>query len=794
MNGENVSQFTVGRRRALGAMGVMAFGFLPNKSVASINARKGKGEILTFHSLIDAKESDDLKDGDVVHTLGYHKLGDGGAATYEIAENRDKSIPNEGDVVKFNGNLLGLLIDVDSVNYKIFGALGNGDHDDGAQIKIAHAYANRHKLPVVNFSGEYWIEQTREIEIKTSVHWGQTIFHIKEAFNTKAAVFRVLSYDAPLKISVSDPIKKKILERLKPGTQIIPELKEYKNSLILVKDENDRIGFRAGEKYVGQSRAKEELFYVEEEGKILGDFAWNFSDYTDLTAYPAETSYLTIEGGTFYLSGDNPGTTRIGYFQNGFSITRSRTIIKNQWMGLEKGRTDIAFNPRNGFYNFNCVYDTSLENIRLIPWEQDRPGTDQDVFAGTYGIGGNRMLNTTFKNVTAEGTLLHWGVFGTNMNKNFRIENCSLNRIDVHFHCWNLTIKDSKIGNRGISITGGGDLIIENTSCENPQFVNFRRDFGAKWDGSISIRNCKLKPITATDNSILYFIAGDFDYRYPIGLARNISVENFVVDYSSVPESKGTCWLMRTSNFSITSKGERLFFPKNTVFRNVRVEGRDKGVRMFQLPNPHSFLVSKHGAYDGSFIDTNALIQLQSIQLESILENEDHPFHLNMDVSDRTGVYDEQSLYPRIEVSNCNNFSGNFGGVIAEILIESSIVNQLYVGKKLGKARMPGELTLLNCKFLPYIYSQDTKPYQLDTELGTSFTNCVFLAPKYKKETNFTMLPLVDFMVVNSTLLFNHLNSRLGNDILQYYKSKGIKINLKFIEMLKSRHDLERLS
>src|SRR5690606_4090684 len=169
--------------------------------------------------------------------------------------------------------------------------------------------------------------------------------------------------------------------------------------------------------------------------------------------------------------------------------------------------------------------------------------------------GGNRMLNTTFKNITAEGTLLHWGVFGTNMNKNFRIENCSLNRVDVHFHCWNLTIKDSKIGNRGISITGGGDLIIENTSCENPQFVNFRRDFGAKWDGSVSIKNCKLKPLTTSDNSILYFIAGDFDYPYPIGLAKSIYVENFVIDYSSVPHSKGTFWLIRNSKFSVTNKG-----------------------------------------------------------------------------------------------------------------------------------------------------------------------------------------------------------------------------------------------
>src|SRR5690606_204210 len=115
------------------------------------------------------------------------------------------------------------------------------------------------------------------------------------------------SYDRSMNISLDAAQKKKVVKSIKPGTQVIPELKEYKNHLVLIKDENDRIGFRAGEKYNGQSRAKEELFYIEEDGKILGDIAWNFNDYTDLIAYPAERNYLTIDGGTFYLSGDNPG-------------------------------------------------------------------------------------------------------------------------------------------------------------------------------------------------------------------------------------------------------------------------------------------------------------------------------------------------------------------------------------------------------------------------------------------------------------------------------------------------------
>src|SRR5690606_8725423 len=181
------------------------------------------------------------------------------------------------------------------------------------------------------------------------------------------------------------------------------------------------------------------------------------------------------------------------------------------------------------------VYDCLLENVRLIPWEKDRGSKKNNVPQGTYGLGGNRMLDVVFRNVTAEGSTVHWGVFGTNMNKNFRIESCKLNRVDVHFHCWNLQISDSEIGFKGISITGGGELTVTNTVCRSHRFINFRYDYGAKWDGNIYIKNCKLAPSQSTDIAILSFFSANFDYRYPIGYAHKIKIEDFVVDYRAMP-------------------------------------------------------------------------------------------------------------------------------------------------------------------------------------------------------------------------------------------------------------------
>ena len=220
----------------------------------------------------------------------------------------------------------------------------------------------------------------------------------------------------------------------------------------------------------------------------------SFRDFTSVTATPCNDNYLIIEGGGFYFSGDTPEGSSPGYHHHGFAVQRSRTIIRQQWMGLERGRADTSLEPRKGFYALSGVYDVTLENIRCMPWEKNRVEPATPVLHGTYGIGGARMLACTFRNLTAEAGWVAWGVFGTNLNKDFRIEGCRLNRIDVHFHCWNLYIRDCTIGFKGISVTGGGDLVIENTTRDGNVFVNFRRDYGSRWDGHIRISGCTLRP------------------------------------------------------------------------------------------------------------------------------------------------------------------------------------------------------------------------------------------------------------------------------------------------------------
>ncbi|MDF2715696.1 MAG: hypothetical protein K0R28_2621 [Paenibacillus sp.] len=785
---------SMSRRKMLAIMGT-AGAVLTIGGSSAILARKRMadrdGGSQVPNTLVELKNAPGLSEGMIIRTTGYYAEGDGGGAEYILKA--DSMLADGGSVIDLPNGLQAHLLPVAGVNYKMFGAKGDGKQDDGVQIKQAHAYANRSGVPVVNLSGEYWIKETNLISILTNVQWGHTKFHIDESFNSKSNPrFQVSSRKSSGPIALDTATKASLVAKLKPGTAIIPELANYKNCLVVVADSNDKIGFRYGEKYDGQSWAREELFYVEEHGRIIGDLAWKFKDYTSLTAYPCDDNYLVIDGGTFYMSGDSPGKNYEGYKHNGFVVKRSRTIIRNQWVGLEPGKADVALDPRQGFYTFTYVYDVLLENVRLIPWEQNRGGQGKDVPAGTYGIGGNRILCATFRNVTAEGSQVHWGVFGTNLNKNFRVESCRLNRIDVHFHCWNLYVRDSEIGRFGLTVTGGGNLFIDNTTVMGNNFINFRNDFGSKWDGHIRLRNCRLVVTNVnSDATGLLFNPGDFDYKYPIGYGRTIKVEDFIFDFTGSPEAKSVCRLMKISAFSKMKHGERLFFPYRIEFVNVAVAGREQGVRLLEIRNPYSFDLGKKGGYDGQRIETNCHMRFANIQTEKLPPQPSQSttqVHFLLQSAGTDGYEDETALYPRIEFVNCGEFFGHMQSGAADVSFQDCTIRGLdaYEG-----GPMRGRLTFDRCRFQAAVQDDGKSFYSLDAALGTSFVNCTVEAPLVEGKARPDLLARYGFIDMNRTLRFNHLNTRLSNEITDHYAKAGMPAEPEFIEMLGSHHESE---
>lgn len=723
-----------------------------------------------------------------VETMGFYVPGDGGAALYRIEKASDALRPNGADVIALPEGRVALLTESKAVNYRMFGAVGDGDHDDGVQIRLAHEYANRHKVPVVNRSGAFWIKETNNIPIQTNVHWGQTTFHIDERFNSRRYPRFVVLNDEPTRtLELDRDTKAALLRKIRPGVQIIDELAPYAGCLITVADANDRIGIRAGN-YSKRGWAREELFYVEEEGRIIGDIAWTFKDFTSVNVTPCNDVYLIIEGGRFYFSGDTPAGGSKGYHQHGIVIQRSRTIVREQWMGLEKGHRDVSMEPRTGFYVLRGVYDVTLENIRAMPWEKNRRDRAKVVAHGTYGIGGARMLNCTFRNLTAEGGWVAWGVFGTNLNKNFRVENCRLNRIDVHFHCWNLYIRDCTIGFKGISVTGGGDLFVDNTTRHGNNFVSFRRDYGAKWDGRIRLRGCTLRPTGNGTVAVLSHRMADFDYQYPIGFARDVTIEDLRIDYSAAPASAAPCWLMDIAAFSRTKTGARLFFPQHITFRDVRVTGREQGVRMLRIADPGHYDVGQPGRYDGSTLEANCTLVAEAVQLEETTPRypgDTAAAHLLIGGKARAEYADAMALFPEIRFTDCDNVCVTLGDCIASACFDRCSLNTITAPS------LRGELVFRNCRFRPNVQEVRGDLYALDSTLGTRLTNCTVHAPVVGGAVQPEMVNRSGLVEINGSVSHYQLNTALGNQIIEYCRARGTELNPDFLAKLRAHHGLE---
>lgn len=309
--------------KSLGA-GVLVAGI---QGIANAEEKGKRSVARTIKIIANTQELTLIKEpieGEIFKTLGYYHEHDAGGALYLITKKGQES---PGAISLKNG-LVAELLESNSVNYQMFGTKSDGEFDDGIAIKSAHEYANKYNIPVINRHGEFWIKATNDINIQTSVEWGATVFHIDEQFNTpKAFKFNITSRTAIKDHQLDANDKSSLVEHLVPGVTEIAALNQFRGNLIYVEDKNDRIGYRAGARFDGQSWAKQELFFVEDHGKVIGDIAYTFKDFTSFEIIPVDDTYLTISGGCFALSGNSSGK---GYTKNGIAIRRSRTIISKQ--------------------------------------------------------------------------------------------------------------------------------------------------------------------------------------------------------------------------------------------------------------------------------------------------------------------------------------------------------------------------------------------------------------------------------------------------------------------------------
>lgn len=625
------------------------------------------------------------------------------------------------------------------VNYAMFGAIGDGITDDSLSIKAAHDFANSAGIPIVNLFGKYHLGSALNIQVKTDVNWGQTEFIIDEAKNEATAYrFNIAPYRSWNNIDLEPTDKASLLSKYKRGQTVLSELAEYPNRYFIMSDENDVMN-RAG---FGTSKAKTDLFVIEEKGEMIGDVNWEFTDYTILKAIELET-HVTVQGGLFTLNGkSNPDIP--GYQAGVIRISRSNVYISRQLTRMVG--EDVASSPNRGFYYIDQCYNTYIDDARIVPRKV------AGVTDGTYGISGENIFYLTLDNLTATGNNEYWGVMAPNTIKNFYVKNSKLNRIDIHFNGWNLYIDKCSIGSQGIRVTGGGDLHITDTvSKSEGQFLRIREDWGGRWDGDIKIHRCKGIVNKIGGDSIVYFSYENYNYNSQTILSRSIEIidfEQIYLNQTDPNKDNYVVWFSPLGSLSANVNYPTVLFPSRIYCENIRVTGRERGFILLKGRQDFGRYKSpKVGGYSSGVLSPNCEITFKNVHSKAFsFTGSENAIDITTRRSDF--VFDANSLYIKINVENCNQLAANLGSLFLELIVKDTEVN--FINRILSGPTEYGNGRLLfsNCPIRLMADGNSStvnSAFNTATKDDTTYLNCRWLAPIRRFSFLPELLAIADF-------------------------------------------------
>ncbi len=418
----------------------------------------------------------------------------------------------------------------ETVRYRDFGAVGDGETDDFDAIIAAHEFANRHSLPVeAEDDAAYYIGGGRRTAvIQTDTDFGNAKFIIDDTVvsleDRGAEVFLVTSKHENYELEGIDSLER---GQLNIGVSIPTR------SLLIATDPGIRRFIRHGGN-PNRGAPQTDIFIVDRDGEVdpSTPIIWDFSDSIRITAYPIDEQTLKISGGQFTTIA-NSAPSEYTYFSRGFGIERSRVVLD----GLKHyvtGEGDHGA-PYRGFISISrCAYVTVKNTVltaRKTYQTIGRAGTT--VSMGSYDINVNRSAKVIFSNVTQTNDIndrKYWGIMGSNYCKNLIYDGCTLSRFDAHQGVVNASVLNSTV--RDITIIGEGLFSIKNSRVYGHSFISLRTDYGSTWRGDLAIVDTVWVPTRGRNNlSIISgYNAGVNDFGYTCYMPGRIKIRNLHIE------------------------------------------------------------------------------------------------------------------------------------------------------------------------------------------------------------------------------------------------------------------------
>lgn len=165
--------------------------------------------------------------------------------------------------------------------------------------------------------------------------------------------------------------------------------------------------------------------------------------------------------------------------------------------------------PYYGFLYIYNTYNFNAYNVQLTghtTYYEDKPATastgwqiPNPVAMGTYDLIVEYSSHVYLHDVVqvnsstpttglADGR--YWGIMSSNGARNMYFYDCKINRFDAHRGFWNAELYNTEIGH-SFQVVGGGRLIADGvTKWTKSNFMMFRGDYGATFNGDIILKDC----------------------------------------------------------------------------------------------------------------------------------------------------------------------------------------------------------------------------------------------------------------------------------------------------------------
>ncbi len=461
------------------------------------------------------------------------------------------------------------------LTYEQFGAIGDGTTDDFDAIIACHEQANKSGVSVKAKDGaRYYIKKIATAEIKTDVDFGSAEFIIDDTEvpldRRGANIFNVVSDYKKIPLDIKSFKKEEGVLEFPHKGNVFVKLVDATRPQFIRKGLNKNIG-----------KPMTDAFVVDGEGRVKNRVNYDYDNITEAFYKCIDDAPITIKGGRFTTVA-NRAESFYNYHGRGFSVQRCNVTVQNITHTVT-GELDHGA-PYGGFIMANECVNVTLRDSLLTPhfiyWTPSKePG--KLVAMGSYDINFGTCLNCTISGIRQTVDIhdnRYWGLIHTNFCKNLLVENCVMSRYDAHEGVTDVVIRDCEFGHQRVNLIGYGEALLENCVMTGAYFFALRDDYGAFWNGNITLRGCTLNAVNPGGSCVIFraYNEGDHYFGYDCAMPTVLTLDNVTVNDEKIEPDKDVFLLPYYDSFKNPDKPYPYITTKKLIIKNFKTtSGRE---------------------------------------------------------------------------------------------------------------------------------------------------------------------------------------------------------------------------